>query len=55
MKEYGAEITIDLHSLGDSKKQAEQVINKFLDWLDKASMSQGISYDSVDYNISRGE
>ena len=55
MKEYGAEITIDLHSLGDSKEQAEQVINKFLDWLDEASMSQGISYDSVDYNISRGE
>lgn len=52
-KEYYAEVTIDLHSLGNSKEQAEQRVNKFLDWLDEASMSQGISYDSVDYNIDR--
>jgi len=50
-EEWGAQLIIDLHSLGSSKAEAEKRINTFLDWLDKASMAQNISYDSVDYDL----
>ena len=52
-KNYGAKVTIDLHSLADTQVEAEQKVNTFLDWLDKTSSATGIvEYDWTDYEIT---
>ena len=50
---YGAIITLDLHSLSDTQEGAEEKVNTFLDWLDKSSSAMGVvAYDSTDYVIT---
>ncbi len=52
-KNYGAKVTLDLHSLGNTQEEAEQKVNTFLDWLDKSSSAMGVVvYDSTDYVIT---
>ena len=50
---YEAIVTIDLHSIeADNYTEAEAIVSKLLDWLDKASTIEGWEYDYSDFKLS---